>query len=162
MDLLPSLLTFALGAASIVIAQWVQAWRELKLDRAQRADDRTIDRGRTEARTLTALQVALADLRRATSKLCVAMDANPTPAPELDAYRAALSATRLNASRTLSDPLRTAAESAALVATFVASTTDDRARRELLAQFFTATDLADQLLGPELRDRIRAGHLKSE
>ena len=162
MDLFASLLTFALGAASIVIAQWVQAWRELKLDRARRADDRTIDRGRTEARTLTALQEGLADLRLATSELCVAMDANPAPAPELGTYGAALSATRLNATRTLSDPLREAAESAALAATFVASTTDDRARRDLLAKFFTAADQAEQLLGPELRERIRTGHLKSE
>jgi len=161
-DLVASLLTFALGAAAIVLAQWVQAWRELKLDRTRRSDDRAIDRGRTEARTLAALQEALADLRLATGELNVAMDANPAPALELGAYSASFSATRLNASRILSDPLREAAESAALAATFVASTTDASARRDLLAAFFKATNQAEQLLGPELRELIRAGHLKSE
>ena len=62
-DIWASLLTFALGGLSIVVAQGVQSWRELKLDQARRRDDRKIDRGRTEAVTLTALQQSLVELR---------------------------------------------------------------------------------------------------
>ena len=162
MDLFGSLLTFALGAGSIVIAQWIQSWRELKLDRAKRSDDRRIDRGRTEALTLVKLQGALAELRLATGRLHEAMKTVSSPPQELDAYSAARAMIQLHAVRVLSSPLRESVEAVALAASFVASTIDERARADLLGQFFTATDRADAILGPELRRLIDAGYVKLE
>ncbi len=162
MDLLGSLLTFGLGAGTIVVAQTVQGWRELKLDQARRADDRMIDRGRTEAQTLTQLQEALNDLRLAIGGLTVAMRAEPEPTAPLEAYSVARSRVDLQAGRVLSDPIRIASEKASLMATFVASTADESGRRPLLADYFAATDAAEALLKPELREQIRAGYLKLE
>ena len=66
----------------------------------------------------------------------------------------------LLAARVIVDPIRAAAEKASLMVSLVASAPGSRARAEQLAEFSNATDATEVLLKPELREKIKAGHLK--
>jgi hypothetical protein len=160
MDLLGSLLTFGLGAATIIVSQSVQAWRELRLDQSKRSNDRRIDRGRTEARTLADLQVGLADLRLAMGLLHRAMDTDPSPRAELDEYTRARAQVDLQSNRVLAPGVLDASRKTSVLASLAASTDDGPARSDLLAGCFQAIDEAEALVGPALREQIAGGYLK--
>jgi hypothetical protein len=161
-DIWASLLTFALGAATTVVAQWVQSWRELRLDREKRADDRRIDMGRAEAQTLKALQAGLIDLRLSLGQLHAAMRTASSPEPELAVYTAASKNVRLHGARVLSDQLSKAISLSGVLAGIVASTDDDRARADALGAAFNAIDGAETLLRPEIQRVIKGGFVVLE
>lgn len=95
-------------------------------------------------------------------ELDVAMRINLRPPAELGAYDKAWRDVRMFAARTLIDPVREASDSATLLASITASTSDEGARRRLLGDCFNAITKAEVLVAPELRRQIAAGYVKPD
>lgn len=162
MDLMGPILAFVTGAGTVIVTQIAGAWRESKIDTARRLDDRKIDSGRMEGQTLVGLQQGLNDLRLAMGELHTAMKIDLRPPSELGVYDKAWRDVRLYGARTLNDQVREASDSATLLASIVASTSDEAARLKLLGACFEAITTAEGLLRPELRKQIAAGYVKTD